>query len=80
MFSSNHQNQEDFDALTVDKDLFEDDISQATKEINNFSSPHVLIDTQNRIWIKIIEREKLNFDAKKKKAISNKVNSHYNNY
>lgn len=45
----------------MDKDLFDDDISSASRELNTFSSPLALIDTQNKIWLKIISREKDNF-------------------
>jgi len=52
--------------MVVDKDLFEDDIEQASKSINNFSTPLTAIDTQNRIWLKILTREKQNYDVKKR--------------
>jgi hypothetical protein len=50
----------------LDKDLFEDDINSAGRDINNFSSPLIMIDTQNKIWLKIISREKVIYDEKKK--------------
>ena len=56
----------DMSQLTMDRELFEDDISQVSKELNAISSPLALIDTQNRIWIKIISREKQNYEVKKK--------------
>ena len=34
-------------------------------ELTSFSSPVGLIDTQNKIWFKIITREKQNYDEKK---------------
>eukprot|EP00347_Sterkiella_histriomuscorum_P015009 403358661 len=68
IISSSHEDQ-DFSNLTVDKDLFEDDISQASRELNSFSSPLALIDTQNRIWMKIISREKQNYEVKKKQLM-----------
>lgn len=37
-----------------DKELFEDDIGQA--ELGQFSSPLLLVDTQNKIWLKINSR------------------------
>ena len=46
-------NQEE-DANILDKDLFDDDITQSGKDINQYSSPMLLIDTQNKIWLKII--------------------------
>ena len=43
----------------IDKDLFENDIEEASRPMNNhFSTPLTTIDTQNRIWLKIITREK----------------------
>jgi len=52
--------------MVVDRDLFEDDIEQAQKGITSFSTPLTAIDTQNRIWLKILMREKQNFDDKKR--------------
>ena len=43
--------------MVVDRDLFEDDIEQAQKGITAFSTPLTSIDTQNRIWLKILMRE-----------------------
>lgn len=51
--------------MVVDLDLFEDDIEQAQRGVGGFSTPLTAIDTQNRIWLKIITREKQNYDAKK---------------
>ena len=53
-------------SLVVDRDLFEDDIEQVQKSLNNFSTPLTAVDTQNRIWLKIITREKQNYDVKKR--------------
>lgn len=54
-------------ALVMDRDLFEDDIEQASRPLNNhFSTPLTIIDTQNRIWLKILTREKQNYDVKKR--------------
>ena len=51
----------------MDRDLFEDDIEQASRPLNNhFSTPLTVIDTQNRIWLKILTREKQNSDVKKR--------------
>ncbi len=51
----------------MDRDLFEDDIEQASRPLNNhFSTPLTIIDTQNRIWLKILTREKQNYDVKKR--------------
>jgi hypothetical protein len=55
----------------VEKDLFEDDIEQASRSIHN--SPLTLIDTQNRIWLKILTREKQNYDVKKRLLKKNTV-------
>jgi len=33
---------------------------------NHFSTPLTVIDTQNRIWLKILTREKQNYDVKKR--------------
>lgn len=44
--------------MVVDRDLFEDDIEQAQRGITSFSTPLTAIDTQNRIWLKILLREK----------------------
>ena len=52
--------------LVVDKDLFEDDIEQAQRGITSFSTPLTAVDTQNRIWLKILMREKQNLDDKKR--------------
>jgi hypothetical protein len=49
---------EDAQAMVVDLDLFEDDIEQAQRGVGGFSTPLTAIDTQNRIWLKIITREK----------------------
>lgn len=49
---------EDAVAMLVDRDLFEDDIEQAQRSINSFSTPLTAVDTQNRIWLKILTREK----------------------
>lgn len=51
--------------LTADqpeKPEFED---LGVRELTSFSSPVGLIDTQNKIWFKIITREKQNYDEKK---------------
>ncbi|CDW86490.1 UNKNOWN [Stylonychia lemnae] len=60
---------EDFNNLVVDRDLFDDDISNASREINTFSSPLAIIDTQNKIWMKIISREKQNYEVKKRQLM-----------
>ena len=57
---------EDVISMVVDRDLFEDDIEQAQKSINSFSTPLTSVDTQNRIWLKILTREKQNYDVKKR--------------
>jgi hypothetical protein len=45
----------------MDKELFEDDIEQVQRgdagDLSNYSSPLAAIDTQNKIWLKIITRE-----------------------
>jgi hypothetical protein len=46
-------------------EYFDDDIGLAGRELNSFSSAVGLIDTQNKIWFKIITREKQNYDEKK---------------
>lgn len=43
---------------TSENDQFDEDIEQANKDMNNYSSPLATIDTQNKIWLKIITREK----------------------
>ena len=53
-----------------DRDLF-DDIEQVHKggeaeDLNNYSSPFVAIDTQNKIWLKIITREQQNYGVKRR--------------
>ena len=52
--------------MVVDRDLFEDDIEQAQKGITAFSTPLTAIDTQNRIWLKILMREKQSIDDRKR--------------
>jgi hypothetical protein len=42
----------------VDKNEFDDDIEQASQDFNNFGTPLKLIDTQNRIWLRILIKEK----------------------
>lgn len=41
------------------RNLFDEDIEQITRDLNNFGTPMnaIAIDTQNRIWLKIIFRE-----------------------
>jgi hypothetical protein len=39
--------------------MFDDDIEQVAKDINNFGTPLHAIDTQNRIWLRIISKEKM---------------------
>jgi len=56
----------EFVDLVMDRDLFEDDIELAQKGISAFSTPLTAIDTQNRIWLKILMREKQSFDDKKR--------------
>lgn len=51
--------------MVLDKDLFENDIEQSSRP-NHFSTPLTTIDTQNRIWLKILTREKQNYDVKKR--------------
>ena len=53
------------DAHLLDKDLFEDDITQQGKDINQYSSPLFMIVAQNKICSKIIQREKQNYQEKK---------------
>lgn len=51
----------------IDKDLFENDIEQVSRPSNShFALPLTSIDTQNRIWLKILSREKQNYDVKKR--------------
>jgi len=45
--------------------VFENDIELMTKEVNQIVSPFSTIDTQNKIWLKLITREKVNYDARK---------------
>lgn len=45
--------------------MLDDDIEQVSKDINNFGTPLNAIDTQNRIWLKIITKEKLIQDQKR---------------
>lgn len=52
--------------MVVDRDLFEDDIEQAQRGMNSFSTPLTSVDTQNRIWLKILTREKQNYDVKRR--------------
>lgn len=52
--------------MVVDRDLFEDDIEQAQRGITSFSTPLTAVDTQNRIWLKILMREKQHYDDKKR--------------
>jgi len=49
-----------------DKSVFEEDIRTLGKDISQFSSPFAVIDSQNRIWVKIVTREKLSFEEKKR--------------
>ena len=49
-----------------DKELFQEDIEQQAKDINTFASPLVTKDTQNKIWVKILNREKENYEVKKR--------------
>lgn len=41
-----------------DRNMFDDDIEQVSKDFNNFGTPLNAIDTQNRIWLKIITKER----------------------
>ena len=50
---------------SAEKDVFEDDIESLTKELNQSNSPLVTIDTQNKIWLKIIVREQGSFEQRK---------------
>jgi hypothetical protein len=61
------------DAHLLDKDLFEDDVTQQGKDINQYSSPLFMIDTQNKIWSKIIQREKQNYQEKKKMLKNDRI-------
>ena len=53
----------------MDRDLFEDDIEQAQRGITSFNTPLTAVDTQNRIWLKILMREKQNYDDKKRNIL-----------
>ena len=55
--------------FVVDRDLFEDDIEQAQRGITSFNTPLTAVDTQNRIWLKILMREKQNYDDKKRNIL-----------
>ncbi len=46
----------------ISEDPFDDDMRLASRD--NFNSPLVMIDTQNKIWLKIISREKKNYEEK----------------
>lgn len=58
-----HDGEEDILVAGADGDhrrnLFDEDIEQITRDLNNFGTPMnaIAIDTQNRIWLKIIFRE-----------------------
>ncbi len=66
LFSSDVQNQlKNTEAL--ERDNFEDDLDSLSKDISHVNSPLATIDTQNKIWLKIITREKVTFDDKKRK-------------
>lgn len=45
-------------ASLQDENMFDDDIEQVSKDFNNFGTPLNAIDTQNRIWLKIITKER----------------------
>lgn len=42
------------------------DIEQFSNDFNNFGTPFTAIDSQNRIWIKILNMEKLSKESKRK--------------
>ena len=50
--------------ITQENDNFDKDIESMQKDLNNISSPLASIDVQNQIWIKIITREKMDYEIK----------------
>ena len=48
-----------------ERNMLDDDIEQVSKDINNFGTPLNAIDTQNRIWLKILTKEKIAQDYKR---------------
>lgn len=49
-----------------ERNMLDDDIEQMSRDIHNFETPLNAIDTQNRIWLKIITKEKMVQDQKRK--------------
>ena len=56
-FLVTYQSQDSSQSAIGDKELFENDI-ESIQRAGHFQTPLTAIDTQNRIWLKIITREK----------------------
>ena len=52
-----------------DQMLLDDEIEQATKDIYSLGAPLTQIDIQNRIWCKIIQKERLREESKRRQLL-----------
>ena len=57
-----------------ERNMLDNDIEQVSKDINNFGTPLNAIDTQNRIWLKILTKEKIAQDYKRQFLMKHQTN------